>query len=117
MKIARIAFLFIAFLSFAACNSDDDVSDKIEQITLYVSAETGTYQNIPGNDFVEGMRIQEKGETQWKCVSYQEISGFTFESGYEYELLVKKTTLANPPQDSGNIRYVLIRIISQKKVE
>ncbi|OYP59566.1 DUF4377 domain-containing protein [Prevotella sp. P3-122] len=62
------------------------------------------------------MRILEK-RPQWRCVSFQEISGFTFESGYEYELLVKKTTYANPPQDSGNIRYELIRIVSRKKVE
>ena len=29
----------------------------------------------------------------------------------------KKTILANPPQDTGTIRYELISIVSQRKVE
>ena len=29
----------------------------------------------------------------------------------------KKTKLANPPKDSGSIRYELIRIVSQRKIE
>ena len=37
--------------------------------------------------------------------------------GNEYELLGKKTILANPPMDSGSTRYELIRIISQRKIE
>ena len=45
------------------------------------------------------------------------FTGFTYERGNEYELLVKKTTLANPPQDSWNIRYELFRIVSQRKIE
>lgn len=107
----------VALLSCVSCSSDDEVTDKVEQITLYVSAETSTYQIVPGNEYVEGMQIQEKGATYWECVHFQTITGFTYEKGYEYELLVKKTTLANPPQDASNVRYELIRIVSQKKKE
>ena len=89
----------------------------VEQVTLYVSAETGTYQNVPDNNYVEGMLIREQGESAFYCVSFQEISGFTYERGHEYELFVKRTTLANPPQDSGKYRYELVRIVSDRKVE
>lgn len=115
MKTARIVILFFALLSFVACDSNDEVIDKTEQIILYVSAETGTYQNVPDNNYVEGMRIKEKGEFQWICVSFQEISGFTFENGYEYELLVNKIIVANPPADSGNVRYQLIEVLKKEK--
>ena len=121
MKLWRIAFMMLAAFSLTSCSSDDDNEDKVEQVTLYVSAETGTYQNvpdnIPDNNYVEGMLIKEKDAANWKCVSFMEITGFTYERGNEYELLVKKTTLANPPQDSGNVRYELIRIVSDKKIE
>lgn len=63
------------------------------------------------------MLIRKNGAANWKCVSFMEITGFTYERGNEYELLVKKTTLANPPQDSWNIRYELFRIVSQRKIE
>ena len=111
------ALLALVAFSLASCSSDDDNEDKVEQVTLYVSAETGTYQNVPDNNSVEGMLIKENGAANWKCVSFMEIKDFTYERDNEYELLVKKTTLANPPQDSENVRYELISIVSQKKIE
>jgi len=114
MKLWRIALMMLASFYLASCSSDDN-EDKVEQVTLYVSAETGTYQNVPDNNSVEGMLIRENGAANWKCVSFMEITGFTYERDNEYELLVKKTTLANPPQDSGNIRCELIHIVLQNK--
>ena len=114
--LLSIILLVVGFFS-VSCSNDDDNEDKVEQVTLYVSAETGTYQNVPDNNYVEGMLIKEKGAANWKCVSFMEITGFTYERGNEYELLVKKTTLANPPQDSGNVRYELIRVVLKTKFE
>ncbi len=115
--IYAITFVMLAAFSLSSCSSDDDNEDKVEQVTLYISAKTGTYQNVPDNNYVEGILIKENGAANWKCVSFMEIMGFTYERGNEYELLVKKTTLVNPPQDSGNVRYELIRIVSQRKIE
>ena len=109
--------LLIVAVTFVSCLSDDDESkDKVEQVTLYVSSETGTYSPI-GFDvgLREGILIREKGHSDWICVGFDQITGFTYEKGNEYELLVKKTTLANPPQDARNVEYSLIRIVSQTK--
>ena len=79
MKIWRIAFMMLATFSLASCSSDDDNEDKVEQVTLYVSAETGTYNDLfdaNGEYPMEGMHIQEKGETRWRCVSFLTITGF-----------------------------------------
>ena len=111
MKIYAIAFSMLSVLSIVSCSSDDDNVDKVEQVTVYVSAETGTYTPLFSDEPVEGMQIQEKGSTRWSCVHFATITGFTYEKGNEYELLVKKTTLANPPQDDVNIRYELISIV------
>ena len=117
MKLWRIAFMMLAAFSLASCSSDDEDKDIVEQVTIYVLAETGTYNVVPDNTLVEGMMIRTKGESAFYCVSFQEISGFTYERGHEYELFVKRTTLANPPQDSGKYRYELVRIMSDRKVE
>ena len=114
-----ITALLVSIIGLASCSSDSDNEDKVEQVTVYVSAETGTYYSLFDAERehpIEGMQIQERGETRWKCVHFATITGFTYEKGNEYELLVKKTTLANPPQDASNIRYELIRIVSQRKV-
>jgi len=40
LKICRLAFAMLAAFSLASCSSDDDNEDKVEQVTVYVSAET-----------------------------------------------------------------------------
>ncbi len=45
------------------------------------------------------------------------IKGFTYEQGYEYELLIKVKHLATPPADGSSEEYYLIKEISKKKVE
>ena len=121
MKIWRIAFAMLAAFSLTSCSSDDDNEDKVEQVTVYVSAETGVYYDMwldpERENPIIGMQIREEGNSVWRTVSLYTIKGFTYEKGNEYKLLVKKTTLANPPQDASNIRYELISIVSQRKVE
>ena len=113
--------MMLAAFSIASCSNDDENKDRVEQVTVYVSAETGVYYDMwldpERENPIVGMQIQEKGDTRWRCVSLYTITGFTYKKGNEYELLVKKTTLAYPPQDDVNVRYELIRIVSQRKIE
>ena len=121
MKIWRIMFMMLAAFSLASCSSDDDNEDKEEQVTVYVSAETGVYYDMwldpERENPIIGMQIREEGSSVWRTVGLYTIKGFIYKKGNEYELLVKKTTLANPPQDDVNVRYELISIVSQRKVE
>ena len=112
----NIFVMCAAMLSLASCSSDDDDKDIVEQVTIFVSAETGTYNVVPDITLEEGMLIRIDHE-YYICVAFNTIEGFTYERGHEYELLVKRTTLANPPQDSGKYRYELVRIVSDKKIE
>ena len=117
MKIWRLAFAMLAAFSLASCSRDSNYEDKVEQVTVYVSAETGMFYNVPNTTLEDRMLIRIEGEENYICVAFNTIAGFTYEIGNEYELLVKKTTLANPPKDSGSIRYELIRIVSQRMNE
>ena len=114
-KKTIITVLLAAILGLASCNRDSNYEDKVEQVTIYVSAETGMFYNVPNTTLEEGMMIRVDGEENYICVAFNTITGFTYERGHEYELLVKRTTLANPPQDSGKYRYELVRIVSDKE--
>ena len=115
-KRSIITALLAVLLGLVSCERED-IKDKVEQVTVYVSAETGLFYNVPNTTPEEGMRILIEGEDYYICVAFNTIAGFTYEKGNEYELLVKKTTLANPPKDSGSTRYELIRIVSQRKLK
>jgi len=113
--------MMLAAFSIASCSSDDEDKNIVEQVTIYVSSETGVYYDMwldpERENPIVGMQIKEKGDTRWRCVSLYTIKSYTYVKGHEYELLVKKTTLANPPQDDVNVRYELVRIVSDNKVE
>ena len=46
---------------------------------------------------------------------YSGIEGFNYEPSYEYTLLIKNTTIANPPADASSIHSKLIKIIEKRR--
>lgn len=53
-------------------------------------------------------------QTGW-AYRYSGIEGFDYEPHYEYTLLIKNTTIANPPADAPSIHSKLIKIIKKKR--
>lgn len=93
-------------------NDDDEPKDKQNTVTLYVSATTGECTGMTGTPH-ECMLIKEKGEKTWEPCEFNGIEGFTYEKGYEYELLATKTIYANPPADGSSYDYTLIKVVSK----
>lgn len=105
--------LLLGTLLLLGCTKDDALKDRIETITLYVSAETGTYQPWGSESPIECMLVKEEGSDQFQPLAFEGIDGFTYEKGYDYTLLVEKTTLANPPADASSVTYKLLRIVEK----
>ena len=120
MKL-RASFKVVLFFSFCmvcmtSCLNDDETKDKIENIKMYVSAETG--EDFPVYDLdikKEGMKVREKENMDWAVIPFSGIDGFEYEKGYEYVLEVKKIILANPPMDGSNLKYELIKVVSKDR--
>ena len=121
MKIWRLAFAMLAAFSLASCSSDDDDKDITKEIIMNVSAEPGVMYDLfdsMGEHPIECMQVMTEDEPgQWLYLYFSEVKGFTYERGHEYVLRVKRTILANPPQDASNRTYELVRILADKKVE
>ena len=122
MKIWRIAFAMLAAFSLASCSLDDDNDkDIINEMNMSVSAEPGVMYDLfdsMGEHPIECMRVMTDDEPgRWQNLHFSAVKGFTYERGHEYELRVKRTILANPPQDASNRTYELVRILADKKVE
>ena len=122
MKLWRLAFAMLAAFSLASCSSDDDNDkDTNKEIVVNVSAEPGVMYALFddwGEHPIECMRVMTEDEPgQWQNLYFSAIKGFTYERGHEYVLRVKRTILANPPQDASNCTYELVRILADKKIE
>lgn len=110
MKNFLIPFLFIASLFMTACSNENEPQDNTSIILISVDSHTDDMMFLGGN--VECLRVKEENATEWN--KHYGINGFNYEKGYKYLLKVEKTLLVNPPQDSYNVKYRLIEIISKK---
>ena len=122
MKIWRnILVMCAAMLSLASCSSDDDNKGITKEMNMSVSAEPGVMYDpfdSMGEHPIECMQVMTEDEPgQWLYLYFSEVKGFTYERGHEYVLRVKRTILANPPQDASDRTYELVRILADKKVE
>lgn len=110
-KCIKVALLMLISVLLVGCDKDEPI-DKVEIIKMYVSAETGTYTPWGSEVPVECMLVKEDGDLEYSHLAFGGIQGFDYVRGHEYELEVRKTTLANPPADGSNIAYELLKIIN-----
>lgn len=114
MTIKNLSFVLLAALSLilVGCDNDDTSGDTYADIIMQVS-ENVVYKPVWGSDApVEHMLVKEPSDTEWQPLVMGSIEGFEYVQGHAYELKVRKTTLANPPQDGMNCTYRLLEVIS-----
>ncbi len=61
------------------------------------------------------MQVKENPGDEY-TMFYDQIEGFDYEEGYEYELLVQEEPVENPPADASSIRWVLVSMESKEPV-
>ncbi len=99
-----ILIIIVSFIS--SCSNDDDSSQ-------IVNLEVKHYR-VPAValDLLLTTYVREGDDPNFRTF-YNGIEGFTHELGFDYELLVKRSEIENPPADGSSIRYELIDIVSQ----
>jgi heat shock protein HslJ len=55
------------------------------------------------------MLVKENPEDEY-TMFYDQIEGFDYEAGYEYELRILVETIPDPPADASSLRYTLIEV-------
>lgn len=112
--------ILLAALCMSGCLNEDEHKDVVKEISMSVSEVTGIMYDLFDDKQehpIECMLVMEEGGTQqWQPLGFGSIEGFTYEKGHSYELKVKKTILANPPQDALNCTYKLVRILDDRVI-
>lgn len=119
MKRILIPLLTIISLVVTACGNDEP-TDQTKEIMMSVSSETGFMYDLFDTERrypIECMLVMSEDDPDvWVTLGFGRIEGFTYERGHQYYLQVKRTILANPPQDDSNRRYTLVRILDDRKI-
>lgn len=117
VTIKNLSFVLLTVLSFiwGGCDNEDTSGDSYADIIMQVS-ETTVWESVWGSNVpMEYMLVKEPSDTEWQRLVMGSIEGFEYVQGHAYELKVRKTTLANPPQDGMNCTYRLIEILSDSQ--
>lgn len=125
MKFIAIALSISIFA--VACASED----MSEEANTPVLPDTVQPTLAPGAEVMEvsvGPQLEScVGSYPMMCMVvdgdlfYDDIEGFTFEAGYEYELRIERydrwPDTDEPPQDAGKYGYRLIEVIQKTSVQ
>jgi heat shock protein HslJ len=83
--------------------------DEGDVVTMYVGPELADCVGVGPQ---ECMLVKYSPEEEYQYF-YNQIEGFTYEPGYEYELQVLVTPIENPPADGSSLKYTLVEVVSQ----
>lgn len=109
----KILLILSVITLFCSCQKESDNKDISKEITIWVDSQTTEYTPWGSDMLYEGIKIKESENDDWQVLPLNGIEGFAYEAGYEYKLLVLKTTLANPPMDASSVTYRLIEIVEK----
>ena len=125
MKTIKLFFstllvVIISAIGMASCIDDDELKDKVVEVTMSVSENTDIMYSLFDDNKenpVECMLVMEDGVDQtWRKMSFSGIEWFAYEKGHRYKLRAKKTILANPPADGSAWKYELVEVLEDKEI-
>ena len=105
--------LFLVFSMLFTANNCEKPSETTNQEvkTVYIGS---ALVDCMGLGPQKCMQYKERLDEEW-TLFYDAIQGFTHEEGYNYELEVQITPVAEPLQDASSLEYTLIKILKKEK--
>ncbi|MEA3335254.1 MAG: META domain-containing protein [Chloroflexota bacterium] len=84
-----------------------------ETIVLYVGP---TLVDCVGASPQKCMLVKQNPEDDYQYF-YDQIEGFDYEEGYEYQLLVNVQQVENPPADASSLKFTLVEMVEKTPVD
>ena len=108
--------LLVTSLVLAACGGAPEINteepeDNVK--TVFIGPEL---VDCVGEAPQKCMQIKENPEDDYQYF-YDQIEGFDYEEGYEYELLVKEENVENPPADASSLKWTLVEVVNETAVD
>ena len=96
-----------------ALPANAEQASESSTITLYIGPELADCAGVAPQ---KCMLVKENPDDEYAMFDDQ-IAGFEYEEGYEYELLVQVEKVENPPADASALKYTLVEEVSKTRVD
>lgn len=116
-EILGMLLLFLFTFSFVSCDNYEEKAEVGKLVVMSVSSKMA-WIVVETSPYEQDQRMEciIEGSDEKLYLEKNEIEGFEYISGYEYQLKVRMTPFENPPVDGRKQKYELIEILSQNKV-
>lgn len=101
-----VTFALASLVLLVACGGADQTG---EEQTLFVGPELVECTGVAPQMC---MQVKDTPDGEYRLF-YDQIEGFIFEEGYEYELRVRVEPVENAPADASSLRYTLVEEVSK----
>lgn len=108
-RIVRVLATAALFGTLSGCDLLEPDPEQT-QLTLYVAPSA---VDCVGVGPQQCLLVREQPGDDWSYF-YETITGFTYEPGYTYTLLVERRRVDNPPADGSSFQYSLLRILAKE---
>lgn len=102
----KLTFTFALILGFS-------MMSKADVISLVVKEDLASCTGVAP---MTCMQVKYKNSKSWELF-YSQISGFKYQPGYRYVLLVNRTKRANVPADASAYAYKLKKVVKKQKMK
>lgn len=112
-----LSILLLFTLSISSCSDDDKDREKIVELTLY--PETGYPSLSESGSYGDVIMFSDSQDKKIRPLTNTITEGnsiFDYRQGYEYKYKAKKVWMKNPPQDVSSVKYVILELLSKRKV-
>lgn len=113
--ITLLMTLILGSLLLIGCSPTEQTTasgSETNEKTIFVGAEKVPCEGVAPQ---ECYLIKENASDDWQLF-YDEIAGFTWEPGFEYELRIEESRNDNPPADASAITWTLVEVVAKTAV-
>lgn len=114
MHRKTLLLTLLIFLIFATLTSCELPKKQPLEKTLYIGA--NMVKCMGKDEFQKCLLVKERPEDQYTYY-YDQIEGFHFEEGNEYQLVVREEAVEHSSTESTTIKWVLVEVVNKTPVD
>ena len=111
--ISTLSLVLLASMAAGCEARDTSQNDQADGMRIFIGPELVDCQ---GEGPQKCMLMKENKVEDWQFF-YDQIEGFNYEGGYNYEITVTVEENPNPPAGGSSLRWILVDVISKTSVE
>ena len=100
--------ILICLVTLVSCGGEQS-----ETLTMWIGPQLSDCTGVAP---MKCMNVRYSEDAEWELF-YEKISGFDYEEGFSYQLVVERSKVKDPPADASSYSYTLVELVDKQAVK